>query len=125
MRRWWLLVPAVALAAALYIPACHNANDGRDRVGPADYPESCPDGPEFSFDLSTTPMVVPFPNDLYSVEDPGSPTGRRVRIDGETARPLGDLAAIPAIGFITDAYDLLLNECLNSEMNYTPTNRLS
>ena len=110
MRRWCLMVPAAAVAfaaAVFFIPACHNADDGGDPVGPADYPESCPDGPLFSFDLSATPMVVPFPNDLYAVEDPGSPTGRRVHIDGETARPLGELAAVPAIGFVTDAYNEL------------------
>ncbi|NLH47626.1 MAG: hypothetical protein GX444_03375 [Myxococcales bacterium] len=82
-------------------------NDDDDDASPPEYPETCASGPALSFQLNSTPRVVPFPNDLYTVTDPLSPTGRRVRIDGDTARPLGDLAAKPWLGFLTDAYNEL------------------
>ncbi|NLH49003.1 MAG: hypothetical protein GX444_10415 [Myxococcales bacterium] len=69
------------------------------------YPESCANGPVFSFDLASRPMVVPFPNDLYTIEDAQSRTGRRVHIDEDTARPIGAMAAVRPLKFLIDAFN--------------------
>ncbi len=76
-----------------------------DDATPPEYTETCPDGPVLPFDLNATPRVVPYPNDWYTVPDAASPSGRRVRIDENTARPLGALAANPLLGFLVSAYN--------------------
>jgi hypothetical protein len=85
----------------------NNDDDDNDDTSAPEYPEPCADGPTFTFDLASTPMVVPFPNDWYAVDDAASPTGRRVHIDADTARPIGAMAANPLLGFLTNAFNNL------------------
>jgi hypothetical protein len=101
-------------------PDDDSSDDDDDDASPPEYPESCPSGPALPFDLASKPMVVPFPNDLYTVEDGSSPSGRRVRIDQDTARPLGALAASPFLRFLTDAYNGLTGFSTLADL-YLPT----
>lgn len=80
-------------------------DDNNDNDNDADiiYPEPCEEGPEFSFDLQSTPMIVPFPNNLYTVTDPASNTGIRVAIDRNTAHPVGLITKKKMFSFITEA----------------------
>jgi len=82
-------------------------NDDNDTEPPPEYPESCPEGPVFTFDLTSTPRIVPYPNDLYLIDEPQSPTGKRVHIDGNTTRPIGATAASPLLGWFIKAYNQL------------------
>lgn len=76
-------------------------DDDDDDVTPATYTESCPDGPVFSFDLESTPKVIPYPSNLYLIEDAFTKSGYRVQLDGNTALPMGRLAGMALFNFIT------------------------
>ena len=84
-----------------------NTDDDADDDTPATYTESCPDGPEFTFDLDSTPKVVPYPNNFYLVEDAGTQTGYRVQVDGSTALPMGRLAGISLFNFLIKDFNTL------------------
>jgi len=61
----------LALAAALLLVAC-DSNNGLRRT-----PQG--NGPAVVFDMQARPLPeIPFPNDLATRADPGSPTGRRI-----------------------------------------------
>ncbi len=79
-------------------------DDDEGPEGPFTYSEPCPDGPEFSFILSGERKTVPYPNNIYTIYDPGSPTGRRVNIDDNVTRPISRITEKGAIfSYLTDA----------------------
>jgi hypothetical protein len=57
------------------------------------YPESCPFGSEFDFDLLGSPMTVPYPNNLYTLPDATTPNGIHLNVDENTTRPIGGFSA--------------------------------
>ncbi len=117
-----------SLLMALFSTACGNDDDDDDADAPDDDVsdddnddvaedddadddttpvDPCPDGPEFDFNTESFPMVVPYPNNLYSVEDPTTITGRRVQIDGSIAEPFGQLTRIGLAGFLVNAINTM------------------
>jgi hypothetical protein len=82
-------------------------DDDNDDTTSAEYPESCENGPVLPFDLTSTPMVVPFPNNEYLVEDGTSPTGFRVQINSKTAEPITGLSKIGLFSPWLDVYNEL------------------
>ncbi len=79
-------------------------DDADDDTAPVD---SCPDGPDFDFNVESTPMVVPYPNNAYTVEDETTLTGMRVQIGGNVAEPFGQLARIGLAAFLVDAMNTM------------------
>ena len=72
--------------------------------GPFHYTEPCPSGPEFSFKLWSDKLNVPYPNNLYTIYDPESPTGRRVLIDKNVTLPMSRIVKLDFIfGSLTEA----------------------
>ncbi|MCZ7587009.1 MAG: hypothetical protein M5R36_28710 [Deltaproteobacteria bacterium] len=71
------------------------------------YSDPCAHGPVFDFDLYGTPATVPYPNDLYTVPDPDSPTGHRVNIGVDTTRPIAPFAEIEQFDFLIGAVNNL------------------
>jgi hypothetical protein len=82
-------------------------DDDDDATPPPEFDETCPAGPALSFNLQTTPMIVPYPNDLYTVADATTLSGRRVNIDGTMTRPLGSLVKISLLKFVVDSVNTL------------------
>lgn len=82
-------------------------DDDDDGAPTAGYDEPCPEGPEFAFGLTALPLVVPYPNDLYRLPDPSSPTGYRVQIDGQTTRPMGRLGGHGFFRYLVKAVNTL------------------
>ncbi|MCB9476496.1 MAG: hypothetical protein H6685_06460 [Deltaproteobacteria bacterium] len=80
-------------------------DDDDDDTEPVVVEESCPDGPAFPFDLTTTKKRIPFPSDLFTVADEKTLSGRRVNIDANTSEPFGSRA--DGMGLWVDAMNTL------------------
>ncbi|MBZ0156257.1 MAG: hypothetical protein K8I29_08630 [Alphaproteobacteria bacterium] len=83
-------------------------DDDDDADDDGAYPENCTDwAPVFDFNLTSDPMVVPYPSDMYTVDDATTPSGRRVQVGDSTTRPLGILSKARAFDFAFDAINTL------------------
>ncbi|MDP8223152.1 MAG: hypothetical protein P9L99_07325 [Candidatus Lernaella stagnicola] len=82
-------------------------NDDDDDTPPPIYNEDCAEGPVLAFNFSTSPMIVPYPNDLYTVPDASTLSGHRVKVDGNLPAPFGAMAGLGVLKFVTDPMNTL------------------
>ncbi len=76
-----------------------------DDADDENYPETCENGSVFDFFLDSTPLTVPYPNNIYTVGDPDQHTGLRINVDENATRPIG--LAMGKLGFLDEAYNSL------------------
>jgi hypothetical protein len=73
-----LFMTALLLACALVFGCTRGEYDDQDPYDAYENPGG--DGPEVLFDTHSEPSLIPFPNDLLTVEDKSTPTGRRINL---------------------------------------------
>ncbi|HPQ70780.1 MAG TPA: hypothetical protein PKW95_16770 [bacterium] len=94
-------------------------DDNDDNNNGGAYPESCANGPFFPFDLRTTPMIVPYPNNLYRVADAKSTSGYRVALNTDVTQPLGRLAGMRLLQPLIEAVNTMTGFATMSDL-YVP-----
>jgi len=104
------------LLCLFFAVSCSNGNNESsssgnvaedDDSGEQIYPETCKDGPAFAFDILSTPMVVPYPNNFYLEPDSATLTGFKVNVNEYTALPMGRIAGYKMLKYMIDAINTL------------------